>query len=87
DSVKVNYTGWTTDGKMFDSSYLRNEAATFGLHAVVAGWTEGIPLMAIGNTMRFWIPQELAYKGQAGKPAGMLVFDVELLEIMDKSEH
>jgi len=87
DTVKVNYTGWTTDGKMFDSSYLRPEPATFGLHSVVAGWTDGIPLMAVGNRMRFWIPQELAYKGQAGKPAGMLVFDVELLEIVEQTGH
>lgn len=82
DSVKVHYTGWTTDGKMFDSSQLRGEPATFGLHGVIAGWTDGIPMMAVGDRMRFWIPEELAYKGIAGKPAGMLVFDVELLEIM-----
>lgn len=82
DSVKVNYTGWTTDGRMFDSSALRNQPAEFNLQSVVAGWTEGIPLMAVGDTFRFWIPEELAYKGVAGRPQGMLVFDVELLEIV-----
>ena len=44
------------------------------------GWTDGIPQMSVGDTYRFWIPDELAYKGQEGKPQGMLVFDVELLE-------
>jgi peptidylprolyl isomerase len=87
DTVKVNYAGWTTDGKMFDSSYLRNEAATFSLHGVIAGWTDGIPLMTPGDKMRFWIPVEMAYKGAPGKPAGMLVFDVELLEIVPQTAH
>ncbi len=81
DSVKVHYTGWTTDGHMFDSSELRGEPATFALTGVVAGWTDGIPVMTVGDRVRFWIPEELAYQGAAGKPAGMLVFDVELLEI------
>ena len=87
DTVKVNYTGWTTDGRMFDSSTLRGEPATFSLGGVIAGWTDGIPVMTIGDHVRFWIPEEVAYKGAAGKPAGMLVFDVELLEIMAPSTH
>jgi FKBP-type peptidyl-prolyl cis-trans isomerase len=87
DTVKVNYTGWTTDGKMFDSSLLRAEPALFSLKGVVPGWTDGIPLMTTGDRMRFWIPVEMAYKGQPGKPAGMLVFDVELLEIVPQSGH
>jgi FKBP-type peptidyl-prolyl cis-trans isomerase len=81
ETVKVNYTGWTTDGRMFDSSVIRKEPAEFSLQGVIAGWTDGIPLMVIGDKMRFWIPEELAYKGQPGRPQGMLVFDVELLEI------
>jgi len=81
DTVRVNYSGWTTDGKMFDSTTTRNEPAEFNLRGVIVGWTDGIPLMTVGDKYRFWIPQELAYKGQPGKPAGMLVFDVELLEI------
>jgi len=87
DSVKVHYTGWTTDGRMFDSSMLRGEPATFGLQGVVAGWTDGIPMMTVGDRVRFWIPEALAYKGAPGKPAGMLVFDVELLEIVAPNAH
>jgi peptidylprolyl isomerase len=85
DTVKVHYTGWTTDGRMFDSSVLRGEKATFNLKAVVAGWTDGIPLMTVGDVYRFWIPEPLAYKGAPGKPKGMLVFDVELFEIVPSS--
>jgi peptidylprolyl isomerase len=78
--VTVHYTGWTTDGKMFDSSVTRGEPATFPLNGVIAGWTEGVPLMVEGEKTRFWIPEALAYKGQSA-PYGMLVFDVELLKI------
>jgi len=79
--VKVEYTGWTTDGKMFDSSITRGQPASFALTGVIAGWTEGLQLMVEGEERRFWIPEDLAYKGSRGKPKGMLVFDVELLEI------
>jgi peptidylprolyl isomerase len=79
--VTVHYTGWTTDGKMFDSSVARGTPATFGLDQVIPGWTEGVQLMVEGEKTRFWIPQRLAYDGQSGKPAGMLVFDVELITI------
>ncbi|MGH9313865.1 MAG: FKBP-type peptidyl-prolyl cis-trans isomerase [Vicinamibacterales bacterium] len=79
--VTVHYTGWTTDGKMFDSSITRGQPASFGLDQVIQGWTEGVQLMVEGEKTRFWIPQDLAYKGQPGKPRGMLVFDVELLKI------
>jgi len=78
--VKVHYTGWTTDGKMFDSSVQRGQPITFPLGRVIPGWTEGVQLMVVGEKRRFWIPQELAYAGKPGAPAGMLVFDVELLE-------
>jgi FKBP-type peptidyl-prolyl cis-trans isomerase len=81
DQVKAHYTGWTTDGKMFDSSHTR-EPAVFSLEKVIAGWTEGLPLMVVGEKRRFWIPEPLAYKGQPNRPAGMLVFDVELKEII-----
>ena len=65
DLVTVNYTGWTTDGKMFDSSIARGKPATFPLDRVIAGWTEGVQLMVAGETRRFWIPEALAYKGPA----------------------
>jgi FKBP-type peptidyl-prolyl cis-trans isomerase len=79
--VTVHYTGWTTDGKMFDSSVARGEPTSFGLNEVIRGWTEGVQLMVTGETRRFWIPQDLAYGGRPGRPAGMLVFDVELISI------
>jgi len=80
NQVTVHYTGWTTDGKMFDSSVTRGEPATFPLDGVIAGWTEGVQLMVEGEKTRFWIPEALAYKGQSA-PYGMLVFDVELLKV------
>ncbi len=81
DTVTVHYSGWTTDGKMFDSSVRRGEPTRFGLTQVIPGWTEGLQLMVVGETRRLWIPEALAYRGQDGRPAGMLVFDVELLAI------
>ena len=81
DRVTVHYTGWTTDGRMFDSSRARSGPSVFPVNRVIAGFSEGLQLMAVGERRRFWIPEELAYKGVSGKPAGMLVFDVELLEI------
>jgi len=80
-TVFVNYTGWTTDGKMFDTSIVHGDTAEFSLNAVIPGWTEGIQLMTEGEKVRFWIPTNLAYKNEAGKPKGMLVFDVELVKI------
>jgi peptidylprolyl isomerase len=81
--VTVHYSGWTTNGQCFDNSYESGEPVSFPLNRVIAGWTEGLQLMVEGEKARFWIPQELAYKGQKGAPPGMLVFDVELLEIKD----
>ena len=79
DLVTVHYSGWTTDGKNFDSSLSGGKPVTFPLDKVIAGWTEGVQLMVAGEKRRFWIPEELAYKGKEGRPAGMLVFDVELI--------
>jgi peptidylprolyl isomerase len=64
---------------MFDSSYKSGRPASFGLDQVIAGWTEGVQLMVEGEKTRFWIPQRLAYEGKPGAPAGMLVFDIELI--------
>ena len=80
-SVTVHYTGWTVDGKMFDSSRTSGAPATFPLNRVIKGWTEGVQLMVVGEKRRFWIPVELAYNNRPGRPAGMLVFDVELISI------
>lgn len=81
DRVIVHYTGWTTDGQMFDSSVARGSSATFPLNAVIPGFREGVLLMVEGEVRRLWIPENLAYKGRQGAPQGMLVFDVELLTI------
>lgn len=79
-NVTVHYTGWTTDGRMFDSSVVRGQPSTFPLDGVIRGWTEGLQLMVVGEKRRFWIPEELAYGGRR-EPRGMLVFDVELIAI------
>jgi FKBP-type peptidyl-prolyl cis-trans isomerase len=81
-AVRAHYTGWTTDGKMFDSSLERGAPAFFELTKVIPGWTEGLQLMVEGETRRFWIPKKLAYRGAPDKPEGMLVFDIELIEIV-----
>jgi FKBP-type peptidyl-prolyl cis-trans isomerase len=84
DTVKVHYTGWTSDGKMFDSSVARGEPTTFGVGQVIAGWTEALKLMVVGEKRRLWIPAKIAYGETArpGYPAGQLTFEVELLEII-----
>ncbi len=84
DRVKVHYSGWTTDGKLFDSSVVRGESIVFPLNQVIPGWTEGVQLMVEGEKRRFWIPGKLAYgeNPPPGAPAGTLVFDVELLGIV-----
>lgn len=80
-TVTVHYTGWTTNGRMIDSSVVRGEPSTFRLNGVIQGWTEGVQLMVEGEKRRFWIPARLAYEGSPGKPQGMLVFDIELIRI------
>jgi FKBP-type peptidyl-prolyl cis-trans isomerase len=79
--VRVHYTGWTTDGQMFDSSLTTGQPITFGLNEVIPGWTEGVQMMVEGEKRRFWIPAKLAYERDPSKPQGMLVFDIELIRI------
>jgi FKBP-type peptidyl-prolyl cis-trans isomerase len=83
DTVTVHYSGWTTDGKLFDSSVTRGEPTSFPLSGVIKGWTEGVQLMVVGEKRRFWIPGNLAYgeKSDGSRPSGLLVFDVELIKI------
>ena len=85
DQVVCHYEGTLIDGTVFDSSYQRNQPATFGLNQVIAGWTEGVQLMQEGAKYRFFIPYNLAY-GERGAgaqipPFAALVFDVELIEV------
>ena len=87
-NVKVHYHGTTPSGDVFDSSVDRGEPATFRLNQVIKGWTEGLQLMLSGAKYKFFIPQELAYganpqPGSIIKPFMPLVFEVELLEIID----
>ena len=84
DTVTVHYSGWTTDGKLFDSSVKRGQPASFPLNHVIPGWTEGVQLMVEGEKRRFWIPANLAYGENpgGGRPGGLLVFDVELIQIV-----
>lgn len=83
-TVEVHYSGWTKEGKLFDSSVERGQPATFPLDGVIKGWTEGLQLLVVGDKARFWIPGRLAYgdkPSRPGTPAGALVFDVELRAI------
>jgi FKBP-type peptidyl-prolyl cis-trans isomerase FkpA len=84
DTVKVNYRGTLVDGTEFDSSYKRNEPASFPLNGVIPCWTEGVQRMKVGGKSKLICPSNLAYgdQGRPGIPGGAtLVFEIELLEI------
>ena len=85
DIVTVNYTGWTTDGRMFDSSTKRGKPAEFPLNRVIKGWTEAMQLMAEGDKWELYIPSELGYgdrdRGQYIKGGDVLIFTLEIMEV------
>jgi len=86
-TVKVHYTGWLTNGKVFDSSRKRDESIEFGLNQVIKGWTEGVVGMKVGGVRRLMIPPEMAYGDQDKgdiPPKSILIFDIELLEVKNK---
>jgi FKBP-type peptidyl-prolyl cis-trans isomerase FklB len=91
DSVVCNYRGALVDGTEFDSSYKRGKPATFGVTQVIKGWTEALQLMPVGSKWQLFIPADLAY-GERGEPRGgigpnsTLIFDVELMSIVDKTK-
>ncbi len=86
NTVKVHYTGTLINGKVFDSSRDRGEPIEFPLNGVIRGWTEGVQRMKVGSRYKFYIPYQLAYGTQGSPPVipggAMLIFDVELLEIV-----
>jgi peptidylprolyl isomerase len=87
-TIEIHYSGWTTDGQLFDSSVRRDVRAVFPLRDLIPGWQEGVPLMSRGDTYRFWIPGRLAYdNGPAspGAPRGTLVFDITLYDFTERN--
>jgi len=85
-TVKVHYVGTLIDGTEFDSSVKRNEPAQFPVSGVIAGWTEALQLMPVGSKFKLYLPQSVAYgangAGEVIKPYSTLIFEVELLEIV-----
>ena len=85
DTVVTNYEGQLIDGQVFDSSYKRNQPATFPVKGVIKGWTEALQLMQVGAKWQLFVPADMAYgasqRGQFIKPNSTLIFDIELLEI------
>ncbi len=88
DSVVCNYRGTLINGTEFDSSYKRGQPATFGVGQVIKGWTEALQLMPVGSKWQLFIPSSLAYgergPGEIG-PNATLIFEVELMSIVDKN--
>lgn len=78
--VIVNYAAWTTDGKMFDTSIALGRPASFVLETSMPGLQEGVQMMVVGELRRLWIPENLAFADQPGRPKGMVVYDITLLD-------
>ncbi|MGM0701969.1 MAG: FKBP-type peptidyl-prolyl cis-trans isomerase [Pseudomonadota bacterium] len=85
-TVEVHYEGSLVDGTVFDSSHDRGEAITFRVNQVIEGWQEALPMMQVGDTWKLYIPPELGYGAQGQGPIGpneTLIFEIELLDVMD----
>lgn len=82
DRVTVHYSAWTSDGGLFDSSVVAGKPRTVPLDRLIAGWSEGLQLMAEGDRAQLWIPERLAYAGRDGSPRGDLVYEVELVQVL-----
>jgi peptidylprolyl isomerase len=81
--VVVNYTGWSTDGTIIDGAPIGSSPVTIQLQDAMPGWREGLHMMSVGDKWRFWIPAALAYGDEPGKPRGMLVYDISLVQFVD----
>jgi FKBP-type peptidyl-prolyl cis-trans isomerase len=81
--VTLHFTGWTAAGELHDSSLGRGQPSTVRVSDLIPGWREGLQLMVEGETRRLWLPESLAFAGQADKPGGPMVYDLELLAVTD----
>jgi len=81
--VQIHYSGWSSDGNLFDSSVQRGRPKTVPLGAVIPGWREGLQLMSKGEKTLFWVPEALAYGGKGNAPKGTLVYELELLDVVE----
>ena len=79
----VNYTGWTTDGTIIEGAPIGDPSRPIYVSDAIAGWREGLALMSRGDKFRFWIPAHLAFAGIEGKPQGMVVYDIYLVDFND----
>ena len=92
ETIKANYFGWTSDGKIFDSTNKEGSPVTpieFSLTGVIPGWTEGLAGQRVGSTVKLVIPTEMAYGADAaamGRPAGPLAFIVQITELVAENE-
>jgi FKBP-type peptidyl-prolyl cis-trans isomerase len=81
-TISMSYTAWTPDGQVYTSTAKQGTPRSTTLGGVIPGLREGLLMMKLGEKRRLWIPPELAYLGQPGRPQGILVYDVELVAIM-----
>jgi FKBP-type peptidyl-prolyl cis-trans isomerase len=86
DRVKLDYAGWRADGTFFEGHSEPKRPAVFDMLKVIPGWAEALSMMSVGDRMRIWLPEALAYRGRLGRPKGPLVFDLSLRDIERQPE-